>query len=500
MKRILIFTTLALCVLFLASCNIQERLEGISDNLKGQIIDMAGQFIEKNPETDISQSSSSGSSTDLQPDIPSDIPSDDPNGNAPIDPPVPETPDYVILERENYPLNKYVGINITKANRDITLSEYKFSTLYGYGRYITTIEDVLDSDSNPFLFFKLNGMESTAVLDFDLTKSKQEAEEGERSFAEIAEDIWTFADKFCSSSALLSNVQRIEIGSRPNVDISAKDYALLLNTIYDDNSKQNGEDIGTNFIDHQIRLVTGKMSTVDVNYVKELMNEIKAGRNDEFLPLGGWSFSISTQGKSPELAFAQNDALKELITYRNENYESIEIYLNDFGWDTVNANSQNYIASTADGTSEQLQAMYILRSYLILNAMGVDKSAYIAINDTAENGEGVIKANGDEKLSFYAMEFFKEKMDGMYLESIESFGENNVFHLKYSNNNGKTISAIWSTDGSQTTELPGNCTVSTFNKTTGKYVTEELTDNDSPATYQLNQYVIFVESFEAVQE
>ncbi len=499
MKRILIALVSVLAIAFLASCNIQEQLEQISDNIKDQIIDMAGQFIEKDTSSDTTSDTEepSGPSepeskpSDTAPkDTSSDIVPDAPD--VPDEPVIPDVPEYIFLEREKYPLNKYIGINITKQGDNISEKEHKHKTVYGFGRYYVSLTDPLTS--HPFTYLAISGIDSMIAFDFDLSKSKLEAGEDETSFKEIANKIQSFASEFCVNSNFISNVRRIEVGTNPELNISAKDYALLLNTIYDDNCKQNGENVGTTFINPEIRLIAGKMSTINLPYIKSLMNAIEDSRDDSFLPITGWSFSVKSYGRAPEKLFPKNEALNQLIAYRNENYDSIEIYLSDFGWNTVNTEGESYVAPTDSYTSEELQAMYILRAYLLLYGMDIDKASYSTVIDTDTNGEGLIKADGTKKLAYSVLEYFKAKMDGMYLSEIVSNGESDIYSYKFENENGKVIYAIWSTSEAEyeLTDISGEITVSTYDKAEGKYTnTNQATENT--LSLSLTEFVTFVE-------
>lgn len=502
MKRILILAISIICVILLCSCNIQggmssglkDQMEQMSNNIKDQIIDMAGQFIEKNTDTDKEEGEPS--------DTPSEKPSDTSNENVPdnpdkpSEPEVPSGPDYILLEREKYPLNKYVGINIIKQEKGMHDNEYKFNTVYGYGRFITTLDDiaVITPSSTPLTYFSISGIESAILLDFDLFKAKLEPKENEISFSEISKSIQAFASKYCTSENFLSNLRRIEVGDLPDEQASAKDYALLLNTIYDDNCRQNGESVGTTYINPEIRLITGKMASINLPYLYALMDEIESGRDDEFLPIGGWSFSIQTEGKSPESVFLKNSSLQELISYRNDNYNGIEILLSDFGWDTVNTESECYITPSSDYTSEEIQSMYMLRAYLILNGIDVDKASYSTLNDTDTNGEGIISKDGTKKLSFSILETLKSKMNGMYFKEAISNGENDIYCYKYENSKGKIAYAIWS-EGSASydlTGITGNVTVSTYNKDECSYVSTSQ-EVDTTLALDATGFVTFVE-------
>lgn len=500
MKKFLILLTAILSVVLLASCNIQEQMEQMSDQLKDQIIDIAGQFIEKNTNT------GNDKPGDIPSDTPDSIPDNKPNDNSsdvtgdnvpdipsePNEPEIPEIPEYILLEREKYPLNKYIGITVTRQGDKITENEHKHRTVYGYGRFETTLDDPLSS--HPLTYFKISNIESSIAFNFDLSNVKAEASESEMSYKEAATKIQAFASEYCVSSNFLSNVRRIEIGTTPDLTISATDYALLLNTIYDDNCKQNSENVGTTFINPEIRLITGKMSTINLPYIKFLMNAIKSGRNDSFLPITGWSFSIKSNGIAPEKLFNKNEALNQLVAYRNENYDSIEIYLSDFGWDTVNTENSSYVAPADGYTSEEIQAMYILRAYLLLYGMDIDKASYSTVIDTDSNGEGIIKSDGTKKLAYSILEFFKSKMTDMYLKEIVSNGENNIYSYKFEDKNGKTVYAIWSTADAtyDLTAITGNVTVSTYSKDENGYIdiNEQI---DSTLTLNTNGFAVFVE-------
>ena len=426
MKKVFILVLTLMLFMLLVSCDIQNTINDISDQIKDGIIDGIGDFIEKDTGGDkvLDKDSDSDATNDMPlqtpdvsdepliPDISDEViesnPQDGEGGDdIPDQPTVPEIPEYIILERKPMSLNNYAGLTIIKSGSSIIDREYKFRSIYGFGRYKTTLDDALGS--NPFAYFSISGIESSVLLDFDLSLAKQQAEnEGEISYTEIADKTQAFANEYCKSNSFLSNVRRIEIGSNPDKKLTARAYARLLNTIYDDSCKQNGENKGTTFINPEIRLITGSMSTYNLGYVKKLMEEIKSLRTDSFLPIGAWSFSPSTEGKSPEEIFLRNEELSELIAYRNEYYDSIEIHVNDYVWDTVNNESESYVAPSGSYTSEDLQAMYIIRAYLILNAMGVDATAYGALNDTQGEGTGIIKADKSNKAAYGVLEFFNK--------------------------------------------------------------------------------------------
>ncbi len=482
MRKIFILASVLLCVLFLASCNITDKINALSDQIKTNIIDVAGQFIEKDTSKGQSNSSDSSDAPSHTEQVPS-VPDEPSVPDIPDVPTQPELPEYLLLERVKYPLNKYVGINIDD-------NEYKHRNAYGYGRYSTTLENAINS--NNLSYFRISDMESAVQIDFDLALAKKEAGEGEISFRDIASLLGAFAEKFSSPSALLYNTTRIEIGSCPNEKISPKDYALLLNTIYDGSNKELAG-IGTTFINPEIRLITGTMSKIELDYIKELMSELEALRQDAYIPVGGWSFEIRSEGKAPETALSDYEQLNDLVKYRNKNYNGIEIYLNGIGWDTVNEDSPNYVAPKNGYTSEELQAMYILRAFLIANYFDIDKLTLSTLKDTEDNGEGIISANGTRKLSYNLLEYFKAKTANMSFVDVKSFmGE---FTALYQDGNGNTMCAIWTNNASITMELEGlpeSITVATYDKDSGTYKEEPVTTAEGAYSLTVNDMPTFI--------
>jgi hypothetical protein len=75
-------------------------------------------------------------------------------------------------------------------------------------------------------------------------------------------------------------------------------------------------------------------------------------------------------GSSPE-SFGLVESLQELIDWRDTYYPEKEIWLTEFGWDT----NEDYLTeqsshSYGEYTSRQVQAMWMVRSYLLLSASG----------------------------------------------------------------------------------------------------------------------------------
>ncbi|MBQ8145859.1 MAG: hypothetical protein IJ039_03675 [Clostridia bacterium] len=177
-------------------------------------------------------------------------------------------------------------------------------------------------------------------------------------------------------------------------------------------------------------------------------------------------------GVSPEEGHvvANFDSIRD---WRDRYYPNMEIWLTEFGWDT----NQSYKTSTsahayAEYTGRQVQAMWLVREYLLLSSIGVDRAAMYMSRDCGPEETAVgkygssglvrfpieIAANnviqGNKKDSFYYIYTLKETLkDCTFAGEIESTNAN-VKIFKYVNDEGKAKYAIWCTT-SDGTKVPG---------------------------------------------
>lgn len=463
MKKLLAVFLASICVFSLIACNMDfsSQLGAISDNILSQVVDLAGGLLKEDTSIDTSGNFDSELIKETSSSTGSDV--------TPPDEPEPEPeplPSPLPYERNELPLNKYIGFN---ANRQT----FRRRDFYGFGRLTRTTDDYLTS-AHEYSFYALNALEADVYLNFDLSKIGEE-EDALYTAIEMAQMVRSFAKKYCDPYDGIYKIRRFELGNSPDKSISAEDYASLLNLCYDGNlNTEEALEYGLIGVNPEVKMMAGNMSTVDVDYVKSLMTALGSLRNDGFLPIGGWSFSYAKSG-APE-NYLTDAALNELISYRDTNYSNLEIIINDLQWDTTNTESPYYVAPTSDYTSEELQCAYILRAYMILNQMGVDRSSLISFRDTEEFGYGVYDKDVNEKLSFYGISaFYKMSLD-MYLSEAVKNGEDGTYIYKYESENGDIMYAMWATEEGKTFPLDdfgSSYDIASYDKSAGTYVIAE---------------------------
>ncbi len=482
MKKLFIVLIALICVFSLSACSLDfsEKLAEISDNIMSQVVGMAGGLLKEDTSLDTSNNYESELIKDTG--TGSDSSSDGPD--EPLPEPEP-TPTPLPYERSDLPLNKYVGFN---ANRQT----YRERSFYGFGRLTRTTEDYLTS-SHEYSFYAINSLDASVHLNFDLSAVGTE-ESHLYTSVELASMVREFAKKYCSPHDGIYKIRRFELGSSPDKAISAENYASLLNLCYDGNlNSEEALEYGLIGVNPEVKMIAGQMSTVDVDYVKALMTALGGLRNDGFLPIAGWSFSYAKAG-APE-GYLTDTALNELIQYRDTNYSNLEIILTELQWDTKNTESPYYVAPSADYTSEELQCAYILRAFMILNQMGVDRSSLISFRDTETDGYGVYDIDVNEKLSFSGISAFHQMSLDMYLVEAIRNGEDGVYVYKYESENGDIMYAMWATEEGKTYELSKEGAtedVATYDKSAGTYEIERTTRDYLNLSFELTEMPTFV--------
>ena len=444
MKRVISLLLVMIFALSLCACSLDfsAQLESISDSIFNQVVEMGGGLLKEDTssgddynydneliESDTATSTETNTETSTE-----TIP------NEPEEPEEPQGPSLILYERTRLPLNNFIGLNLTSDNHKDAKKSYGAVRLYrDFDNFV--------SDSNGYGYFFLNGV--SPVVHLDMYESL--ASMDEQKILDTSRALYNFAVTY--SGNMIFNVKHIELGTAPDVNISATDYATLLNACYDGANGTLGEKQGFASLDPEIKLISGQLSTLNIEYIRNVMKEISAQRTDGFLPIGGWSFNYQT-GRTPENAYFKDAVLNALVSYRDSSYSNMELHLSAFGWDTENASSDYYVAPYSTYSSEEMQCAYILRAYMILNGMGIDRATLSTFKDTTTDGCGIVKADGTKKVAFEALATFKSISNGVYFKHALSNGDSNVYSYLFEAENGKALYGMWTSTGTATYTMP----------------------------------------------
>jgi len=166
-------------------------------------------------------------------------------------------------------------------------------------------------------------------------------------------------------------------------------------------------------------------------------------------------------------------AFDTIRDFRDRYFPELEIWLTEFGWDT----NQSYKTATAahaygEYTGRQVQAMWLVREYLVLSSIGIEKAAMYMSRDCGPEetavgkygSSGIIRfpieisatnvVQGNKKDSFYYIYTLKHTLGDCVFDSEIESGNAFVKIFKYKTKDGKAKYAIWcsTSDG---TKVPG---------------------------------------------
>lgn len=308
------------------------------------------------------------------------------------------------------------------------------------------------------------------LLDVDLSRVTEAGDgEGEKSFADIAELVK--ATQKTQGSTMTAGVYKLALGKTPDLSMSAGSYAKLISLAYDGN---RGEIEGTGIMnagyETKSQLYTGYLSAPNAQYMSDMFDALKLlrGRNTILALAGVNTNAFVPANVTPESYYLDKTSeLYKMIALRNESYNHVEIGVR-FGYNTLDTESDYYV-------TEQVQANYLVRSYLLLSALGVDNATicqYKDVDGEEFNGFGTLNADGTEKLSQYYLAIMSRTLEGFtFAEMVENAQGAMVY--RFENEGGDSVYAVWNAvnDGSsiedvQITVGQGDATLVTL---TGAY-------------------------------
>ncbi len=247
------------------------------------------------------------------------------------------------------------------------------------------------------------------------------------------------------------------------------ELAAMTSATYDGHFGELGSSFGVKQADKSSKLVLGGLTTIELDYIKAMKYWSDYYRGGEFpadvINFHHYNNTAGVQradekvyGISPE-ADHFREKLEKLSQWRDQNLSNTELWLSEFGWDT----DENSIQSATGHslypeqiTMEELQAIWLVRGYLIGAAAGFDRVMMFLINDLEGSGTfnncGLIDREGNKKLSWYYTASLKHILRNCtYTCDIES-NHTTIRIYKFNSTSGdREVYAIWcpTDDGTQ---------------------------------------------------
>lgn len=226
------------------------------------------------------------------------------------------------------------------------------------------------------------------------------------------------------------------------------EFAAMCSADYDGHNNSLGEGKGMKNADPSIKMVMAGLASLNLEYVRCMKLWSDFNRNGfpaDVLNFHHYSENGS-HGISPE-EDGLKEKLKQLVAYRDKYLPGKEIWLSEFGYDTQPESEQAAVAIDTNDIYE-VQAQWILRSYLAASSAGIDKAfMYMlrdanALNPNKYNSSGLTneKWNGHQpKKSWFYVNTMTYQLNDLKFVMEVSSGNDAVNINKYASATGDTV-------------------------------------------------------------
>lgn len=167
-----------------------------------------------------------------------------------------------------------------------------------------------------------------------------------------------------------------------------EEFAAMCSADYDGDLGRMGKTFGIKNADPSAKLVMGGLAGLDLDYIKTMKAWADTHRGGSF-PCDALNFhhyentggeqQLGQCGISPEAGELREKAAA-LVDYCHRNLPGKEVWMTEFGYDT-NPKSPQRAPAISRYSQEEVQAQWLVRSYLALAAAGVDRAAMYMLRD-----------------------------------------------------------------------------------------------------------------------
>jgi hypothetical protein len=287
---------------------------------------------------------------------------------------------------------------------------------------------------------------------------------------------------------------------------SPYELAAMCSADYDGDQGRMGKTFGVRSADPKMKLVLGGLAGLSLEYLRGMKLWADAHRGGDFpadvINLHHYSSdgdeqqAFKTTGISPE-ADHLREKLSAIAAWRDANVPKCELWLTEFGYDT-NPKSPFHAPAIGSYSAEEVQGMWLIRSYMALAAAGVDRAAMFMFRDVKSDGGGVFETSGmvtekgqwKPKPSYYYIGTLKQRLAGMRFAGEISSGKKDVLIYRFTGEGGKTAYMVWCTAG-EDRKVP-NVSFSVNGKTAEQveFADNSLEGKVSPVTIKQGQITI----------
>jgi len=244
-------------------------------------------------------------------------------------------------------------------------------------------------------------------------------------------------------------VSSVEIGNEPG-HYSDEQYRTLFQSMAD----------GLREGDPKLKIVTCNMTTgKSGRYEKSV--ECIAGLNASYDVLSihsyamaeGWPTWKRSYPEDPKIEFLKS--IQSLIDWRDEHAKDKPVWVTEFGWDasTKPRHTTGEFAKWEGNVSDQRQAQYLVRAFLVFAGMDIERAYLYFFNDSNEpsyHASSGITRDFQPKPSFHAISHLYRTLEDyrFHREILKRTGEIYAYEFVHAETPRKRIVVAWSPTGS----------------------------------------------------
>jgi len=241
----------------------------------------------------------------------------------------------------------------------------------------------------------------------------------------------------------------------------AEEYAAMASANCDGHAGTLGDGYGIKTADPNAKFVMGGLAYLGTSYLRSMYNWFETNRSDKRWPIDviNMHHYAEASGKNGICPEADNfkSKVQEVTEWRNRYAPTNELWITEFGYDT-NDQSPNQINVFGGFDQQEIQAQWLVRTFLILSSCGVDRAAQFMLRDEVGNEPRFRNCGLTEpssygykpKKSWYYTYTLKNVLGNFYFDKVVSETNNAWVYRFVSPESDKYIYAIWSPTGNGT--------------------------------------------------
>ena len=239
------------------------------------------------------------------------------------------------------------------------------------------------------------------------------------------------------------------------------EFAAFLSAAYDGHEGRMGPKVGIKKADPNLPVIMGGLAETNLDYLLGIKYWSDYNRKGDFpaqvLNFHHYSNNAGGQnGNASGAASPERDSLKQrlekLVHFRNVNFPQQEIWLSEFGYDS-NLKSPQGAPSIGAFSPEEVQAIWLLRTYLANAASGLDRAHLYMLRDVNAPNPNKYNSSGlraekwnkhAPKTSYFALQSFLNLLGDYHFNRELTQSDESVFVYQFdSQKDGSHIWAIW---------------------------------------------------------